>query len=127
MDPKSAAQAYRHSLIEHAPPLKIVRLLYEGALRHLDRAAAGIAEQRDGATENLARADAIVTELRLALDHERGAPVSHELERLYLFVEERIGRALGSRSREAIDEARGVLAVLLEAWAELDVAELQRG
>lgn len=124
MDAKTAAQAYRHSLIEHAPPVKIVRLLYEGALRHLDRAAGELVEHPGTANEHLARADAIVCELRLALDHERGGNLSKDLERLYLFVEERIAHAMGSRTRAAIDEARVVLATLLEAWAELDRAQV---
>lgn len=124
MDAKTAAQAYRNSLIENAPPVKIVRLLYEGALRHLDRAAAALGERTTAASESLARADAIVAELRLALDFERGGTISKELERLYLYVEERIAHALSARSRQAIDDARVVLATLLEAWAELDQAQV---
>lgn len=126
MDARSAAQAYRTSAIENAPPVKIIRLLYEGALRYLDRAAAVEGDRNTSAyTENLARADAIVSELRLALDHSHEGGVSKELERLYLFAEDCIGRAMHERSPEPIEHARGILATLLEAWVDVDVAEAQ--
>jgi flagellar protein FliS len=127
MDAKAAASAYRRSAIETAPPLKIIRLLYEGALRHLDRAAAvGVARPDPAYTENLARADAIVTELRLALDPAQGDPqIALELERLYVFVEDKISAAMHKRDLASIEHARGVLATLLEAWVEIDVAESQ--
>lgn len=124
MDARTVAQAYRTSTIENAPPVKIVRLLYEGALRHLDRAAAQEGDLRTPAfTENLARADAIVSELRLALDHSHDAEVSKRLESLYLFAEDSIGVAMRTRQLEPIEHARGVLATLLEAWVDVDVAE----
>jgi len=124
MNVRSAANAYRTSSIENAPPVKIIRLLYEGAIRHLDRAAAVEGNRRTTAfTENLARADAIVTELRLALDHSREGGVSKDLERLYLFVEDSMSRSMRTRALEPLEGARGVLATLLEAWADVDVAE----
>lgn len=124
MDARSAAQAYRTSTIENAPPVKIVRLLYEGAIRYLDRAAAIESDRSSTAySENLARADAIVTELRLALDHSQEGGVAHELEQLYIFVEDSIASAMHRRDIDAIEHARGVMATLLEAWVDVDVAQ----
>jgi flagellar secretion chaperone FliS len=124
MDARSVANAYRSSTIENAPPLKIIRLLYEGAIRHLDRAAAaGVEEPRPAFNESLTRADAIVTELRLALDHSNGTDVSQELERLYLFVEDCLARAMSHRELGPVQHARGVLATLLEAWVHIDVSQ----
>lgn len=122
MDSKTAAEAYRQSTIENAPPIKIVRLLYEGAIRYLDRAeTAGEAAGRDF-TNWLHRADAIVIELRLALDHSHDAEVTRKLEDLYVFVEDEIAQAMRTRSIEHVRNARSVLATLLEAWAAVEVA-----
>ncbi|HKX46637.1 MAG TPA: flagellar protein FliS, partial [Planctomycetota bacterium] len=96
------AAAYREAALEHAPPIEIVRKLYAGALRFLDRA-----QRLDPRAEALAfndavaRVDAIVCELRLSLD-PAAAPeattVVRDLTALYLFVEQSLGRALGERS-----------------------------
>jgi flagellar protein FliS len=124
MNVRSAAEAYRTSAIENAPPVKIIRLLYEGAIRYLDRAAAIEGDRRTTAfTDNLTRADAIVTELRLALDHSQEGDVSKSLEQLYIFVEDSIAQSMNSRELEPLEGARGVLGTLLEAWVDVDVAE----
>lgn len=121
-DPRDVAQMYLQSTVENAPPIKIVRLMYEGALRFLDRAAAvgangSVAER----TRWLARADAIVNELRASLDHDPDPKVSHELDRLYLFVQERISRAIVEKDPSLIPGARTVLATLLDGWREVEI------
>ena len=70
MDPRAAADAYRSSSIENAPPIKIVRLLYQGALRFLDQAAReDPSDPTSGFLNLIGRADAIITELRLGFGH----------------------------------------------------------
>lgn len=120
-DPRSVAQAYLQSTVENAPPIKIVRLMYEGALRFLDRAAAiepGVPGER---TRWLSRADAIVNELRASLDHTHDPRVSGDLDRLYLFVHERIAHAIIEEDPALIPGARTVLATLLEGWKEVEL------
>jgi len=126
MNPRHAAETYRRSSIEHAPPIKIVRMLYQGALRYLDQAAEED-PSRPGSRFNhwLGRADAIVTELRLAIDHGVPGDLTENLERLYVFCEEEIGRASLERSCERIAGVKQVLGTLLDAWqrVEIDHAE----
>ncbi len=121
-DPRSVAQAYLQSTVENAPPIKIVRLMYEGALRFLDRAAAAessaLGSER---TRWLSRADAIVNELRASLDHSHDPRVSQELDRLYLFVHERIAHAIIDEDPSQIPGARKVLVTLLEGWKEVEL------
>jgi flagellar protein FliS len=122
MNPDSAASAYRQEAFESAPPIKIVRMLYQGALRFLDRAVAcEPADPTSDFVDWLSRADAVVTELRVALRSEAAPEVCANLERLYLFVEERIGAALSERSVEPARQAREVLATLLAAWTAVEV------
>ena len=117
-----AAQAYREAAFENAPPIKIVRLLYQGALRFLDQAAAeDPASPASRFGEYLLRADAIVSELRLALRHEHAPAISNDLEQLYLFCEERISTALRNADRAPITTVREVLANLLEAWEQVEL------
>src|SRR5688572_25957075 len=122
MHPRSAADAYREEAFENAPPLKIVRLLYQGALRFLDQAAASDPRDPQSPFVHLVtRADAVVTELRLALDAGPSPQIAAELERLYLFVESSLQRALAERSAQPLAGARGVLVKLLEAWNQVEL------
>ena len=122
MHSKDAADTYRQASIENAPPVKIVRLLYEGAVRALDRAQhADPSKSSSGFIQSLAKADAIVSELRASLDHAAGPEISRELDRLYVFVQDRIAKAITGRQREPIGEARTVLAKLLDGWKAIEI------
>lgn len=123
MNPQSAAAAYKTSSIENAPGIKIVRLLYEGAIRFLDRA---VLEGFDspGFGSFLARADQIVVELRCSLKSEFAEDLAENLTDLYLFVEGRISKAMSDRnegSLSAVSEAKQVLETLLEGWRHVEV------
>ena len=123
MNPKSAANAYRAAAIENAPPLKIVHMLYEGAMRFIDQAAL-IDPQADfdGFQEKINRADAVVSELRLSLDHGHAPELTEQLNALYLFVEEQLRTAFLGRTTEPLPAARGVLETLLDGWKQIDMS-----
>ncbi len=117
-----AASAYRQASFEHAPPLKILRMLYQGALRFLDQAKE-LDPAKEPAARNdcLLRADAIVCELRLSLEADVAPDLCDQLERLYLFVEEQILQARERRAHEPIESARQVLQTLLDGWKQVEV------
>jgi flagellar protein FliS len=121
MNHAAAADVYRRSAIENAPPIKVVRLLYEGALRYL--AKARDCDPRDPRSEFVAytsRADMIVTELRAALDHSLNDEVTDSLEQLYLFCGTELSKALLDRTTTPIPGVERVLRTLLEAWQHVE-------
>ena len=119
----NAAEAYLSNSVENAPPIKIVRMLYQGALRFLMQAEAESAsDPRSRFLEHCSSADAIVAELRLALDKERGsADVVDSLTQLYLFCESELQECMIERTAEPIPGVRRVLKTLLEAWDHVEV------
>ena len=123
MDPKkSAAELYQRTSVESAPPLQVVRMLYQGALRFLQQAEAqDPSDPSSPFIDLVARVDAIVTELRLSIDHSAGSDITVDLERLYLFCEDELGRAGLERSTEPLQGVRRVLDVLLDAWQRVEV------
>ncbi len=122
MDQRTAADAYRRASIENAPPIKIVRMLYQGALRFLQQAeSVDPSDPSSPFVGLLERVDAIVTELRLSIDHSAGADLTTDLERLYLFCEDELGRASLQRSAEPLPGVRNVLNVLLDAWQHVEI------
>lgn len=91
-------------------------LLYDKAITCMDQAlelmAAGDMIAKG---EKLVRAQDIVLELADALDKEAG-DIADNLERLYLYVYRRLIRGNVRLDREAIAEARNIMAQLQEAW-----------
>jgi flagellar protein FliS len=119
----SAAAAYKAARYESAPPLRLVQLMYEGALRFLEQAeAAGAASELARFQERCLRARAVVSELRLSLDREQAPELAERLDALYLFAEAQICAALASESSAPLAHARDVLATLLDGWKRLEVA-----
>ncbi len=122
MNQGSAAAAYKSARYESAPPLKLVQLMYEGALRFLEQAEAALAvPELARFQERCLRAQAVVSELRLALDREQAPELAEKLEALYLFAEAEITSALVSESSAPLAHTREVLATLLDGWKRLEV------
>ena len=122
MNSHSAADAYKRESIENAPPVKVIQMLYSGALRFLDRAlACDPADASSPFVDSLVRADEIVIELRLALDPEVAPELAGTLQQLYYFAEERINQALTAREHGPIGEARAVLHKLQQGWASIEI------
>ena len=116
---ENPAAAYLESAFEHAPPVKIVRMMYEGALRFIERAAR--TDDPVAAREWWGRAELVVIELRCCLVHDAAPETSANLESLYLFVEERLTKAALHSDGEAADEAHRVLEILLDGWERAQV------
>lgn len=120
-DQRDAARVYRERAIEGASPARILRMLLEGALRLIDKAAAVDArDPRSSFVSDLDRADEIVTELALAIDVEKQPELSQSTLALYEFAGARLRTAMATRDAEPALEARAVLARLHDAWRRID-------
>lgn len=115
-----AAVEYRRNTILNASPEKLIILMYEGALQHLERARILLGQPGTELTgrigENLSKAMAIIGELRTALDHERGAEIAANLDMLYEFCLDRIYKANLDRRAETMDAIIEVMKTLKEGW-----------
>lgn len=116
---RHAHSAYQQGQVAASSPLRIVVLLYDGAVRFTRQALEHFEDpaQRGHA---LGRAHAIVSELNVALDHDAGEDLSQSLEGLYRFVLDALIRANINHDRGAADSAIGVLETLAGSWRELE-------
>ena len=126
MKKHSPADTYMAASVETAPPLKIVRMLYEGAIRFISRAEDAGIETPEGSAW-VGRADAIIKELRISLDPNRDVEVCEQLEGLYLFCEEELARAVKEKDGAGLTNACEILGVLKDAWLEAGSATAQLG
>lgn len=107
-----------------APPGQIILMLYDGALRFLDRALYGFAAEDPAELNmtvhnNLQRACNIIRELDFALDAEKGGDLAATLHRLYDYFERRLHASNLRKQRDGIEEVIQHLGVLREAWATM--------
>ena len=114
-----AHAAYQRGQVGSANPLRIVLLLYEGAVR-FSRQAQESFEEPGLRGHALGRAPAIVSELLSALDHEQGKEIEQNLDGLYHYVLVAITRANVGLERPALDSAINVLGTLLEGWRAIE-------
>ncbi|MSR63050.1 MAG: flagellar export chaperone FliS [Planctomycetes bacterium] len=123
MNNGAAAAAYKADRFENAPPLKLVLMMYEGALRFLDQAAAAhAAGDVPRFQERCLRAQAIVSELRLALDGAQAPELAANLNGLYLFAEGEIRAGILVGAATQLEPVRDVLKTLLDGWRRIEVS-----
>ena len=115
-----AIERYQTTKVTTGSPIQLVVQLYDGAIRFLRRAVL-LMNSRDYAGKGtyLNKAHAIVSELRVTLDHDQAPEISAELDRLYLFVMTKITEANLKCDPEIVKPAISILETLRSAWAEV--------
>lgn len=118
--PARAAAAYQEVNVSARSPLELVVLMYDGALIGLAQAREAI-QRRDLVAKRKAMTKAlgIVGHLQNTLNMEEGREIAEQLDRLYIFVTDRLIEANVHGRAEALDEAAKVLRTLREAWADI--------
>ena len=69
------------------------------------------------------RAEAIIDELTVTLDHERGGEVASRLQGIYAFCRRHLIEAAIEQDPAKIEEVSELLGELREAWAEIAGAQ----
>ena len=113
--------AYRQQAILTAPPGRLVVMLYDGCLRFLFQSAHAMREgDRQTSLQRMRRAEAIIDELTVTLDHDRGVVIASRLHGIYAFSRRQLLDAWRDGDADKIDEVSGMLSELRDAWAEIE-------
>jgi len=119
MNSAQAYQQYKKSSIESSNPNMLIIKLYEGGIKFLNMAEIKMEEKDYQESNNLLiRVQRIILELRYSLDEEKGGELAKNLADLYDYMYGRLITANLEKKIEIIDEVRGLLKELLEAWQE---------
>jgi flagellar protein FliS len=103
-----------------ASPGQLVVMLYDGALRFLLQAATAMrADEHLVCDQKLRRAEAIIDELHMVLDKDRGGEIASRLEGIYVFCKRHLIEARIERDAGMIDKVSELLGELREAWAQI--------
>lgn len=114
----NAYQAYKRQGVMTASPLELVIMLYDGCLRQLRAAKAGILNNNlQEANKALQKAEDIVAELSSSLDCR--FDIARQLMQIYDYVNRSLLEINASKDADAIDEIIGLMSELKESWVKI--------
>lgn len=116
-----ARRFYEENTVNTASPVKLVVLLYDGAIRFLKLAERAFAEgDRVLARMHIGKAEKIILELLGSLNFEDGGEIAENLFALYRFVLRECARMSGENYEEVLPGVIRILSGLRDAWKELE-------
>jgi flagellar protein FliS len=121
----AAKLAYTEASVTTASPERLVVMLYDGAIRFLNQAAAGLrAGHRGLAREKLRRAQAILDELTRSLDMRQG-DVAVNLRSVYSFCSRHMIESTLHADPAGYEKVAELLAGLRESWEAIASGQAQ--
>lgn len=120
---QNAYSAYQKTNVSTASQGRLVVLLYEGAIKQLTMAMSYIDENnrinpRDIEKYGicLQKVQAIITELQVSLDMEKGGEIAKNLMALYVFFNEELVQASISKDKEKLQSVWNMMNELAQSW-----------
>ena len=119
----NAYSAYQKTNINTASQGRLVVLLYEGIIKQLTTAGTYLENDGKIKPENIEKygiciqkAQAIITELQVSLDMEKGGDIARNLMSLYVYFNEELMDATISHNKQKIEFVLNKVDELAEAW-----------
>ena len=120
---QNAYAAYQKTNVSTASQGRLVVLLYEGAVKHL-KAALNLFDEngkiKPGNIEqfgiHLQKTQAIITELQVSLDMDKGGDIARNLMSLYVYFNEELMDATISHNKAKIEFVLKMTDELAESW-----------
>jgi|SRR5580704_13989423 flagellar protein FliS len=112
-------QSYLENEVLSADPLKLVLLLYHGAIDAIYSARQHLAKREiRERSKAITKAQLIVFELARSLDLEKGGSLATELARVYQYIAQRLLDANFHQQDAPLAEASQLLTTLLQGWQQ---------
>ncbi len=115
---KQAANIYQNNAVTTASPAKLTLMLYEGAIKFCNIALIALEEKdMEKANINIQKAEKIIMEFRVTLDHKY--PVWEDFERVYEYIYNRLVEGNLAKDAKIIEEALGFIREMRDTWKEV--------
>lgn len=115
-----AAATYQRNAVMTASPEKLVKMLYDGALKNLEQARVGLEDEQTARSEAvgnaLSKAMGIIGELRASLDHAAGGDIARDLDALYEFALDQLSTSNIERTTAGVVTTTEIMRTLKEGW-----------
>jgi flagellar protein FliS len=117
-------QSYRQAATKTATPGQLVLMLFDGALRFLDRALIGFdlddpLESNLAINNNILKAQEILRELNMSLNMEKGGEFAATMRRLYNYYDLQLSQSNLKKDPAGVQLVIRLLSVIRGAWAEM--------
>ena len=125
-----AISSYRETRVKTASQGQLIIMLYEEAMKHLDRGlellVVNNGEKKNPGniekiTKSILKAQEIITELTVSLDFDQGGDIAKNLFSLYTWFNKELLEANISHDIHRITSVRNQLNELKSAWVEIAV------
>lgn len=109
---------YANNRIVTASPAELTLMLYEGAIKFCNIAIIGIEEGSiQKAHDNIMKAERIIQELKVTLNHKY--PVAKDFENIYNYLIRRLHQANLKKDKEILEEVNTHLRSVRDTWKEV--------
>jgi flagellar protein FliS len=117
-------QSYRQVATKTATPGQLVLMLFDGALRFLDKALVGFdlddpLESNLAINNNILKAQEILRELNMSLNMEKGGEFAATMRRLYNYYDLQLSQSNLQKDPAGVQTVIRLLSVIRGAWAEM--------
>ncbi len=120
MNNQLAAKTYQNVQMAVNDQRRILIMAFEGMIKFLHQAKEAMkAKEIETAHERLVRTKQIIFHLLNALDVKKGGEIAENLQRLYLFLIEKITEANLKKDPEIVEEILPIFHNLCSAWEEM--------
>jgi flagellar protein FliS len=120
MNAHDYARRYAQAQVTSVDPEQLLLLVFDGGTKFLRLCREGLAAGDVGRFgENLARAQAIISELMNTLDHQAGGKIAADLARLYEFMLFHLTEANARRSVRHVDDVIRVFGIIADAYRQI--------
>ena len=116
---KKGLGRYQDMKVQTASPAQIMIMLYDGAIRFTLQAKKKI-EEKDYEAKGIliSKTQAIVDELMNSLNFSIAPDLCENLQKLYIYINEKLSEANIKRDLELLDEVIGLLSTLRDGWKQ---------
>lgn len=117
-------QAYRQVATKTATPGQLVLMLFDGALRFLDRALVGFdlddpVDSNQTINNNILKAQEIIRELNASLNLEKGGEFAVTMRRLYNYYDLQLSQSNLRKDADGVKLVIRLLSVIRDAWSQM--------
>ena len=121
---RNPLQSYKTISLETAPPGRLVLMLFDGAIKFLEKAKLGFGiedpvEMNETVHNNITRAQDIINELNSTLNMDQGGEIAVVLRDLYVYMENKLFESNIRKEIEGVQEVIDRLSTLQECWSEM--------
>ena len=116
--------SYRQVATKTATPGQLVLMLFDGALRFLDKALVGFdlddpLDSNLAINNNILKAQEILRELNMSLNMETGGEFAGTMRRLYNYYDLQLSQSNLQKDPAGVELVIRLLSVIRGAWAEM--------